>query len=113
MSNPEPQIVIATEIGLRIDVMSDVTRAIEAAYGSSGLILSEANVGVDFFDLRSGIAGELFQKCTNYEIPLALVVTDPALYGARVSELAFEHRRHHLIRFFDSVESALLWLGAR
>jgi Domain of unknown function (DUF4180) len=113
MNSSESQIVIAAEIGLRVDVMSDVTRAVEAAYGSSGLILTEADVSAEFLDLRSGLMGELFQKCTNYGIRLALIMQNPALYGARVSELAFEHRHHNLIRFFESVESARLWLRAQ
>ncbi len=110
MNQIEPPVVIAAEVGLRIASINDVARAIEAAYGSGGLILSETDLTADFFDLRSGIAGELFQKCTNYELHLALVVPDPARYGARVTELAFEHRRHNLIRFFESLAAAQLWL---
>jgi hypothetical protein len=110
MSTFDSEIVMAADLGLRIDVMPDVTRAIEAAYGSNGLLLTEADLGAGFFDLRSGLMGELFQRFTNHEISLALVVSDPSVYGNRVGELAFEHRHHRLIRFFGSLESARAWL---
>jgi hypothetical protein len=105
--------VIASEIGLRIDAPPDVTNAIGQCYGYEGLLLTEQDVSQEFFELQSGLAGELFQKCTNYHITLALVVKDFGFYSPRVSELAHEHRTHRLIRFFADLDSALLWLDSK
>jgi len=80
------------------------------SYGFEGLLLSEGKLGPEFFDLRSSLAGELFQKCTNYRLSLALVVPDPAAHGERFTELAFEHRAHRLIHFFGTLEEARKWL---
>jgi hypothetical protein len=75
-----------------------------------GLCLDETDFDSEIFDLRSGLAGEIFQKCTNYRLRLAIVMRDPAKYGQRFSELALEHRAHPLIRFFPAREDAQRWL---
>ncbi len=108
--NPEARVVIASEINLHVRSIRDVSDAVGAVYGANGLLLTEGDLSPEFFDLRSGIAGELFQKFTNYQIHLALVVKNLEVYGIRFNELAFEHRNHKLIRFFEAVEPAKLWL---
>ncbi len=108
--NPEARVIVASEVNLKIRSLEDVSDAIGAVYGADGLLLSEAELSPEFFDLRSGIAGELFQKFTNYQIHLAVVVKSLEVYGERFGELAFEHKNHKLIRFFDDVEAAKSWL---
>jgi hypothetical protein len=108
--NPEARVVIASEVNLHIQTIRDVSDAVGVVYGADGLLLTESDLSPEFFDLRTGIAGELFQKFTNYQIHLALVVKSLEVYGERFGELAFEHKNHKLIRFFDSVETAKSWL---
>jgi hypothetical protein len=105
--------VIASEIGLHINTAPDVMEAIGQCYGFLGLLLTEDDLARDFFDLHSGLAGELFQKCTNYQLALALVVRDFTIYSPRILELAHEHRQHRLIRFFADVQTAIQWLETR
>jgi Domain of unknown function (DUF4180) len=105
--------VIASEVGLRIDAPSDVIQAIGRCYGFLGLVVTEDDVARDFFELQSGLAGELFQKCTNYQLALAVVVKDLTTYSPRILELAHEHRQHRLIRFFGDVQTATDWLKTR
>jgi Domain of unknown function (DUF4180) len=38
-----------------------------------GIILHEKNIVSDFFDLKTGIAGELLQKFSNYKMRLSIV----------------------------------------
>ena len=73
-------------------------------------MLTEEDLGPDFFDLRSGLAGELFQKVVTYHGRLAIVIRDPRAHGERFSELAYEHRRHPAVRFFADQALALHWL---
>jgi Domain of unknown function (DUF4180) len=108
--NHEARVVIASEVNLSIRSIHDVSDVLGAVYGADGLLLTESDLSSEFFDLRSGIAGELFQKFTNYQIHLALVVNNLEVYGERFGELAFEHKNHKLIRFFDVAETAKLWL---
>ena len=84
---------------------------IGAAYEADALILSADDVDAGFFDLRTGLAGELFQKATQYAVRLALVLPDPAVHGARWTELAYEHRRHAAVRIVASRAEADAWLA--
>lgn len=47
----------------------------------------------------------------NYQVPLALVVKDPAVYGERFVELAREHRSHTMVRIFSDPDAAAEWLA--
>ncbi|GAA4003549.1 DUF4180 domain-containing protein [Deinococcus rubellus] len=101
------------ELGLRVDTLADIPDLIGTAFSVDGLILTEADLGPEFFRLGSGVAGELFQKFVNYRIPVALVLEDFSAYGERFSELAYEHSRHPAVRFVTSEAAARAWLGRR
>lgn len=105
-------IVVASEMGLAIRSMGDVMDIVGAAYDADGIVLTPDDVDASFFDLRSGLAGELFQKVTNYGLRLGLVLPDPARYGPRWQELAVEHAHHHVIRFLPSQGDAEAWIRA-
>jgi hypothetical protein len=96
---------------MQIQKPSDISAALSASMQSGGLILDEQQLGPDFFDLRTGLAGEVLQKFTNYRVRLAIVIGDAAAYGSRFGELAYEHRTHNCVRFFGSVQLARQWLA--
>ncbi|WP_425147135.1 DUF4180 domain-containing protein [Deinococcus sp.] len=112
-ANDQSNFKTASELGLRVEAMSDVPDMIGAAFDLDGLILSEADCGPDFFRLGSGLAGELFQKFVTYRLPVAFVLPDFAAHGERFAELAFEHSRHSGVRFVHSQEEARRWLAGR
>jgi hypothetical protein len=107
------QFLVASEAGIAIRSMKDVAEAIGAAFASGGLILTETDLGPDFFDLRSGVAGELFQKFINYRLRLAVIVPGLQNHGERFSELAREHQTHASIRIFESRAQADDWMLGR
>jgi len=96
---------------VEILALSDIPQALSASVDSGGLIVDEKQLSVDFFDLRTGFAGEVLQKFTNYRARLAIVVADPAAYGSRFSELIYEHRTNRSVRFFGSEQLARQWLA--
>lgn len=102
--------VVAAESGIAIRSARDIADALGACFGSQGLILSEADLGPAFFDLKSGLAGEFLQKFTNYRVRVAIVLPDPGAHGPRWKELAHEHRAHGLIRFVPTRGDADAWL---
>ncbi len=110
--NDQYQVIVAADSGIAIHSLTDIPDVIGQCFGAEGLLITEAELSQDFFDLRTGIAGELFQKCTNYHLQLAIVIKDFAVYGERFSELIYEHRNHQTIRFFLSEVEALVWLSA-
>ena len=109
--NEERRILVASDSGISIQSFSDISDALGACIGAEGLILTENDLAREFFDLRSGLAGELFQKFINYKLRVAIVLPDPDAYGERFGELAFEHTSHSMIRFVRSKEEAKAWLS--
>jgi hypothetical protein len=108
----ERKILIASDSGIYIRSFRDISGAIAACIGADGLVLNEDDLPQEFFDLRTGWAGELFQKCMNYRVRLAIVLPDPEAYSKRFSELAYEHKSHSMIRFVRSKDEAEAWLCA-
>jgi hypothetical protein len=96
---------------VKILALNDIPDALSASVESGGLLLDERDLARDFFDLRSGFAGELLQKFTNYRARLAIVVADPAVHGSRFGELVHEHRTNRSVRFFTSEQLARQWLA--
>lgn len=97
---------------MRIDSPNDISGALAAGMEHGGLLLDEADLAPSFFDLKSGLAGEVFQKFVNYRVPLALVVLDPGVHGHRFRELAREHGSHPMVRILPDREEAAAWLAS-
>lgn len=110
--NTEPKIVVASESDISIKSFGDISDALGACLGTQGLILTEKDLAPDFFDLRTGLAGELFQKFINYKVRIVIVLADANAYGKRFSELAYEHASHNMIRFVGTEAEARNWLRA-
>ena len=107
----EQSILLASESGIAIRALVDISEAIGLSLGTGGLIITERELGPEFFELRSRLAGEVLQKFTNYKVRLAIVAPATEVYGERFNELVYEHRSHGLIRFVKSVEEARAWLN--
>jgi len=108
--NEVRRIIVASDSGISLRSLSDIPDVLQACMGSEGLILTENDLAREFFELRSGLAGELFQKFMNYGLRLAIVLPDPEAYGDRFGELAYEHASHNMIRFVRSADEAKAWL---
>ena len=106
----ELRIVVASDSGIFIQSFNDISDALGACIGTQGLILTENDLSPEFFDLRTGLAGELFQKFINYKLRVAIVLPNPEAYGERFNELAYEHASHSMIRMVGSEDEAKAWL---
>ena len=63
----------------------------------------------DFFRLKTGVAGEIFQKFINYSIKTAVILPDPSSLGSSFRELISEANRGGHYRFFPNREEAEIW----
>jgi hypothetical protein len=90
--------------------LSDINDVLAASIERGSLVVTERDLCPEFFDLRTGFAGELLQKFVNYRVRLAVVLSDPNAYGERFSELVSEHLTHDTVRFFRFEEDACRWL---
>jgi hypothetical protein len=105
------KVLTASELGIAFQVAADVPRLLEACFDSDGLIISENDLPPAFFDLKTGLAGELLQKFVNHRVRVAVVVRKPAAYGNRFNELSNEHASHAIVRFVRSEADAHNWLN--
>lgn len=68
------------------------------------IIIHEKNITPDFFDLKTGIAGEILQKFSNYRVRLVIVGEFIRFPGQSIKDFIFESNKGRQINFLDSVE---------
>ena len=74
--------------------------------GARKIIINEKNIIPDFFDLKTGIAGEILQKFTNYDVQLA-IVGDFSKYSSKsLRGLIYESNKKGRINFVKSTSEA-------
>ncbi len=74
--------------------------------GARKIIINEKNIIPDFFDLKTGIAGEILQKFVNYDVQLA-IVGDFSKYSSKsLRGLIYESNKKGRINFVKSISEA-------
>ena len=79
--------------------------------GLSQLILHERNIAPEFFQLGTGIAGEVLQKLANYQIKVALVGQFDGYKSKNLQAFIVESNRGNQVFFTSGIESALERMG--
>lgn len=98
----------------RIENESDALELVAACgeYLTHRLLLYAENLAEDFFNLRSGLAGEVLQKFANYRIKTAAVLPPELVNQGRFREMALEaNRSNQLFHIFHEREQAEAWLA--
>ena len=75
------------------------------------LIVREESLGKDFFDLKTGYAGELLQKISNYRMKMAIVGDFSKYTSKSMLALIYESNRGKQVFFTGSVGEALDIIG--
>ena len=96
----ETTVVATTEDGL--DLLGNLY-----FQGFDKVILHEKNITPDFFDLKTGIAGEILQKFSNYRVRLAIVGDFSAYPGQSIRDFIFESNKRKHINFVGSIAEAV------
>ncbi len=79
--------------------------------GFDRIILHERDITPDFFDLKTGIAGEILQKFSNYRVRLAIVGNFSAYKGNNIRDFIFESNNGKQVNFVESVQEAVARLS--
>ncbi|MCF0065277.1 DUF4180 domain-containing protein [Dyadobacter chenwenxiniae] len=75
--------------------------------GFDRIIIYQHNLTPAFFDLKSGIAGEILQKFSNYRIRLA-IIGDFTIYTSKsLRDFIFESNNRKHVNFLTSPEEAI------
>ena len=75
------------------------------------LIIHDSAINKDFFDLKTGFAGEILQKFSNYRVRLAITGDFSKYPGKSLKDFMRECNRGNLIFFIPSVGEAFDRLG--
>lgn len=74
------------------------------------LLLHEGNLTPAFFNLKTGLAGEILQKFINYSIKVALVLDLQQVGEGRFKEMLIDNGRSRHFRVFSERNEAEQWL---
>ncbi len=93
------------ELGDAIDLLGNTDYL-----GASAIIIKSNNLPDKFFDLSSGFAGEVLQKCVNYRKKIAIVGDFKQVESKALKSFIIECNRGNQIFFCKSKEDALSFL---
>ncbi len=98
-----------------VEPIAQVSEVLELVAGciehdATGVLIESRMLPPEFFDLRSGFAGEFLQKLVNYGLRLAAVFPNEAAYGERFREFLVEAKRGRSFRSFSERADAEAWL---
>ncbi|MDL2294957.1 DUF4180 domain-containing protein [Ruminococcaceae bacterium OttesenSCG-928-D13] len=80
-------------------------------HGEVKLVVDKADVAEDFFDLKTGLAGEVLQKFVNYNLPLAIVGDFSGYTSKALRDFIYESNQGSAVFFVPDVETAAEKLG--
>ncbi|MGW8314542.1 MAG: DUF4180 domain-containing protein [Bacteroidales bacterium] len=75
--------------------------------GSRKIIIKEKNLTPDFFNLKSGFAGEVLQKFSNYNVCLAIIGDFYDYPSKSLKDFIYESNKVGRINFVSSREEAI------
>jgi len=75
--------------------------------GFDKIVIYEKDITPDFFDLKSGIAGEILQKFSNYRVRLAIVGDFSKYTSKSLRDFIYESNKGKQISFVRSCAEAI------
>ena len=93
--------------------MLDLIATQRYEHGCSRLVLKKENIAEAFFDLRTGLAGEVLQKVINYHAALAIVGDYSGYTSKALRDFIYESNQGTRIFFVPTEAEAVQWLQTR
>jgi len=75
--------------------------------GADSVILMKEQISPDFYDLKTGFAGDILQKFSNYKMKLAIIGDFSNLKSKSLTDFIFESNKKGFINFVATKEEAL------
>jgi len=94
------------EVGDILDMIAEIGQN-----DCGDLIIPDSVLNKDFFDLKTGFAGEILQKFSNYRVRLAITGDFSKYPGKSLKDFIRECNRGNQIFFVPSAGEALARLG--
>ena len=99
-----PSVVIRS-VHEALDIMAEAYHA-----GAEALILTSEHLAPDFFDLKTGLAGAILQKFSNYRMKLAIVGAFAKPSSNSLRDFIYESNEGKQICFAGSIDEAIAML---
>ncbi|HEX2934158.1 MAG TPA: DUF4180 domain-containing protein [Bacteroidales bacterium] len=93
--------IVISEVQDALDLMADCRYS-----GNDGIILYESQILPEFFDLKTGIAGEILQKFSTYDMQLAIIGDFSKYTSKSLRDFIYESNKTGRINFVGSLEEA-------
>jgi hypothetical protein len=92
-----------------ISTAEDGTQVLADLYyqGFDLIIIQFAQLNPSFFDLKSGLAGDVLQKCSNWRLRLAIVGNFSEITSKSLRDFIYESNQGKMVNFVDSVTTAI------
>jgi hypothetical protein len=93
-----------------IQTSDDGTQLLADLYyqGFDLVVMRSEQLDPSFFDLKSGLAGEVLQKCSNWRIRLAIIGNFGNINSKSLRDFIFESNKGKLVNFVGSLGEALI-----
>ncbi|SCZ03061.1 DUF4180 domain-containing protein [Alkaliphilus peptidifermentans] len=95
--------ILITDVQSALDVMATIYYEV----GCDRVILNESAICKDFFNLRTGIAGEILQKFVSYKMKIAIVGDFSAYSSKSLKDFIYESNKGNDILFVSNVKQAM------
>jgi hypothetical protein len=94
--------IVIKEVQDALDLMANANSS-----GANSLIIHEHQIIPEFFDLQTGVAGEIMQKFSNYRMKLAIVGDFTKYKSKSLQDFIFESNKRGIVLFLSSVKDAI------
>ena len=90
----------------------DVIASAQHSTGTNRVVFHREALDDSFFDLSSGLAGEILQKVSNYGLQLAIVGDFSQVTGGALLDFIRESNEYGQVMFLPDVQAAVERMGA-
>lgn len=74
---------------------------------SDYIAIRKENLSDDFFDLKTGVAGDILQKISNYNLRLGVIGQFSHYSSKSLNDFIYESNNHKRIVFYESIDEIL------
>jgi len=102
------KVAVLNDVNIIISSSQDAVNILgEAGFEEcNSIIVNEKNLHTDFFDLRSGLAGEILQKFSNYRFKLAIIGDFSKYKNKNFQDFVRESNKGNRILFVENINEA-------
>jgi hypothetical protein len=100
--------ILIRDIHDALDLMAEA-----GTHDSGSIIISERNLDPAFFDLKSGIAGEILQKFSTYGVQLTIFGDFSKYKSKSLRDFIFESNKYRHINFVNDLDEAMTRLTGK